>query len=114
VVVVEAEGTFYVGDDNYVNLGGGLQDNNKADVFFRAGSKLELLGDALLRINDNSRVVIEEGAELILHKEHSIHLDGKNAVLEIRGKLTLKSSTLLKPSGAGYLRFAQPVNQAVA
>lgn len=113
-VIVEANGAFYLGDINYVNLGGGLQDNNKADVFFRAGSKLELLGDALLRINDNSRVVIEEGAELILHKDHLIHLDGKNAVLEIRGKLTLKSNTLLKPSGAGYLRFAQPVNQAVA
>lgn len=113
-VIVDANGAFYVGDTNYVNLGGGLQDNNKADVFFRAGSKLELLGDALLRINDNSRVVIEEGAELILHKEHNIHLDGKNAVLEIRGKLTLKSNALLKPSGNGYLRFAQPVNQSVA
>jgi|GEM_PF-2401953 len=113
-IIIEADGEFYIGDNNYVNLGGGLQDNNKADVFFRAGSKLELLGDALLHINDNSRLVIEEGAELILHKEHSIHLDGKNAVLEIRGKLTLKSSALLKPTGDGYLRFAQPVNQAVA
>lgn len=113
-VTIEGGGAFYIGDNNYVNLGGGLLDNNKADVFFRAGSKLELLGDALLRINDNSRLVIEEGAELILHKEHNIHLDGKNAVLEIRGKLTLKSSALLKPSGNGYLRFAQPVNQTIA
>ena len=113
-VVVEGEGAFYVGDTNYVNLGGGLQDNNKAVVFFRAGSKLELLGDGLLHISDNSRLVIEEGAELILHKDHIIHLDGKNAVLEIRGKLTLKSIALLKPTGNGYLRFAQPTNQTVA
>ena len=110
-VIIENEGLFMVGDTNYVNSGGGIRNNNKAEVYFRNGSILELKSGSLLRINDNSKLVIEEGAELILHDDNSILLDGTNAILEIRGKVSMVNGAVLNPSGAGYIRFAQPLTQ---
>lgn len=108
-VLVENEAVFMVGDTNYTTEA--PYDNNKAEVYFRFGSILELKPGSVLRINDNSKLVIEAGAELILHDENSIMLDGPNAVLEIRGKVSMLNSAALQTSGTGYIRFAQPLVQ---
>jgi len=111
VVTIQDGGSFIVGDDNYIPVVNGLQDNNKAKVFFAKGSKLVIESGGALRINDNSALSLEEGSELVIHPGASIHLDGANAVLEIRGKINLQDDAVLTATGNGYVRFAQPNQQ---
>lgn len=105
-IIIEDGGLFELGQNNYINVGQGI-DNNKANVNFRKNSVLEVQQGGTLRINDNSTLVIEPGAELIIHPGAVIDLAGPNAVLELQGKVTLLPGASLNPTGTGIVRFAQ-------
>lgn len=107
-IVIEDGGIFNIGDDNYTPITGG-QENNRAQVYFRDQSVLEILPGGRLNILDNSRLLIEEGGEIIIHPGAIIELDGTKAILELQGHLTLKDGTILQTLGNGFIRFNQNV-----
>lgn len=78
-------------------------------LIVRKGSKLILGqdGTGTLTINKNSRVIIEEGAELELVDNHyNIELLDPTSVLEIRGQIKLSASDLKMTAGStGYFYF---------
>ncbi len=74
---------------------------------FRRNSYLIVENGGTLRIKQSSRLVIEEGAELIVHPGAIIELSGENAILELQGKLTLKENAEFAPAGNGFVRFKQ-------
>lgn len=79
-VQVNTGGKFTLGDDTDTNY--------KATVLFKSNSILNLNGGKLV-INDDSRLVIEEGATLLMTQNSVIELNGDNAILEINGTLDI-------------------------
>ncbi|MBO6515061.1 MAG: T9SS type A sorting domain-containing protein [Bacteroidia bacterium] len=63
-----------------------------------SGSTLEIEGLGFLEINDNTQVIVEEGATLIIHPQAQIILNGPNAVLHINGKLVLEPNAVFQPT----------------
>jgi hypothetical protein len=84
---------------------GDPMNGNRAQVFFRENTVLELFSGSVLRIADNSRLVIEKGASLIVHPGAVVILDGNEAVIEMKGKLVLTDQAILSWSGNGYLKY---------
>lgn len=102
-LIVENGGQFVAGDNNG-------SSNNKAIVRFGYGSVLDIRNGGTLKVYNNSKVVIEEGATLIYHPGAQIILDGADAILEIRGRLEIKAGatfTFTSSSGVtnGFVRF---------
>jgi hypothetical protein len=77
------------------------------NLHITAGTFLEIESGGVLRINEQSTLIIEPGAELIIHPGAVIDLAGPNAVLELQGKVTLLPGASLNPTGTGIVRFAQ-------
>ncbi len=109
-VTVMNEGLIEVGDD------GGTYN---AWMLYKSGSSLSFVippgvtnPPGTLRINNNSKLVIEEGATLRIGPGTEIILDGPNAILEIRGTLILEDGASLAPvggsNGLGFVRFNMP------
>lgn len=96
-----------------VNNGGLLQlgdnadptYNNIGDLVISKGTFLEIKNGGTLRIFNGSTLLIEKGAELIIHPGAIVELDGKNAVLELQGKLVLRENAIFQPTGTGFLRI---------
>ena len=90
-------------------LGSTGQNPNRGEAIFLENGILEIEDGGTLTINDGSRVVMEAGSQLILHPGAVINLPGENAILEIAGKVVLKSDASLQYQGNGFIRLAQGV-----
>lgn len=105
LIAIENNGTVELGDKN---------GTTKASVILNSGSVIELNSTlpqepSKLIINDNSILVINEGASLKLYPNSQIILNGPNAVLEIRGEIQLYNGAALTyvggNEGKGFIRF---------
>jgi hypothetical protein len=98
------------------NLIMGSASGNIGNFVFKNASELFLSGNStnpsVLRINNNSTLVIDVGATLRIGPGTQIILDGPNAILEIRGTLILENGASLAPvggnNGLGFVRFNMP------
>ncbi len=97
-----------------VELGDRAVNHNRGELVIRPSTFLEIFNGGKLVVNDNSRVLIQEGAELIVHPGAIIELSGENAILELQGKLTLKENAELAPAGNGFVRFNQEMTNGTA
>jgi hypothetical protein len=88
----------------YVNIGdqgkmiiGNENGQEVADLFIEENGEIELLSGGLLRINPNSRVIIEEGG--ILKLSGGELLMSGNASIEIKngGKIIVNGNTIITP-----------------
>lgn len=86
-------------------IGDGFQNARSADVYFPSGSQLVLSGT--LTINNSSRLIIEEGAELVVNPGATINLDGSTSELVIQGKLVMAQNADFNPQGIGAVRLDQ-------
>ena len=86
---------------------GDPQNGQRADMHFRSGSVLELHAGAELIVHDQSRFILEEGAELRISPGAVIRLDGPDAELLIQGKVSLDPDASFAPVGAGRIVFDQ-------
>lgn len=103
LIVINSNASLVIGDANAPN-------SNKAVLYLKTGSTLELKSNSTLKINNLSALIIEKGATLIYHPGAKIILEGKDAVLEIKGKILLKNNadfTFSKGNSTegGHLRF---------
>ncbi len=101
-------------DDGLFQVGDAVS-SGIAHAIIELGSELFLKNDnspGILRIQDNSRLTIEEGATLRIGPNTQIILDGPNAMLEIKGTLKLESGACFCPTGGsngqGFVRFNMP------
>lgn len=115
-VEVCGKATFYVSDDGIIELGDSLEDNT-AEVRFKPGTSLILGGPAgsgdgpgQLVINDNSRIVIEEGATFVYNTGSEIYLKGQESVLEINGTWIIENNAIFTFSGSGHLETGLPAD----
>jgi hypothetical protein len=103
VIEVQNGGQIIVGDNSTLNKGA-LRIMRGTHLIVRTGGKLI--------VHDNSRIVIEEGATLTYESGAQIQLLGANAVLDIRGFLTLGNNanfTFTYPNAtSGFVRFSRP------
>jgi hypothetical protein len=90
-IVLQDGGRMVVGDDNNV-----LGQNNRATLYISAGSILEIKPEGFLSINKGSKVIIEEGAMMIVHSLANIQLLGTQADLEVKGYILVKDGATLK------------------
>lgn len=88
--------------------------SQNAHITLSSGSTVRSVQDAfnnkpIIRVNNNSHLIIEEGATLRIGQGTQINLDGPNAVLEIRGNLVLEDGAVFAPvggpNGQGFVRF---------
>lgn len=98
-------GTFHIGDWMDIH-------NNTASVHFNENAILEIMPGGKLIVNKNSQLIIERGATLIFHPGAIIELNGKDAVLEIKGKVDVRDNavftyTYQNPNDFGHLVFNQ-------
>lgn len=103
LIVIHSNSFLELGDANAPNV-------NKGVLYLKTGSTLELKANSTLKINNLSALVIEKGATLIYHPGAKIILEGKDALLEIKGKILLKNNadfTFSKGNSTegGHLRF---------
>lgn len=89
-----------------LNSGGQLTVNAGSKIFVRDGGKLMLNANTTLK---SAQLIIEPGAELIYDAGANIQLQGPNAELIIKGKLTVKANATLGFSGQGKLVFDQDI-----
>ena len=59
----------------------------------------------ILRINDNSRLILDEESRLVINENVTIELLGPNAVLEIKGKMELMPNVDFDFNGLGRIVF---------
>lgn len=98
-----------------VQAGGFVFADNTADdegsIVFRKGTILHLESGSALTVHDRCKVIIEEGAKLIVDQNASIQLLGDNALLDIKGTLVLGPNanfTFTHPNvNSGYVRFSR-------
>ncbi|MDX5319589.1 MAG: alpha/beta hydrolase, partial [Bacteroidota bacterium] len=83
-ITCDADGSFVIGG---VDPNGNV---HRALVEFRKGSSLILLPNSILRIRDESKLIFQKGATLVVHPGAQILLEGENAVLEIEGVVQLE------------------------
>jgi hypothetical protein len=95
-VRVHDGGELVLGDQN---------NGNRAQLFFRPNTTLELMPGSLLKLSDNCRLVMESGSALVIHPGAQIILDGNGAVLEMCGRLVLEDLAVFTWSGNGYLKY---------
>lgn len=98
--------TFEVAANGLIEVGS-VSPQHIANFIFSSGSTLNLK-DGTLRIHNNSHVIIEQGATLLYEPGAQIELLGSNAILEIRGNLTLADNAIFTFTGSGFVRFALP------
>jgi hypothetical protein len=108
-------GALYTFDNSNFEIGS-VSPSRKAIVSFKERSELTIT-NSILKINDNSTLIIEEGAIIRIGSGTEIILDGPNAILEIRGTLILETGVTFAPHGAsnglGFVRFNMPgINSA--
>lgn len=96
-VNIQAGGSFILGHQQNAAM--------STDVYFPSGSKLILSGT--IKINNSSRLIIEEGAELVINPGASIELDNSASELVIKGKLVMNQNADFAPLGIGLVRFDQ-------
>lgn len=103
-------GSLIVGDENGTNTG---------NISFNEGSILSTnfnnwTNISKIIINDNSKLVIQEGAVLEYYPGTEIILNGPNAVLEIKGQIQLMNGATFAVSGGsaglGYIKFFKNAN----
>ncbi len=98
-------GDFVIGDD--MPLG----NNNKAEVYIKKGSVLELKNGATLAVHNGCKLIIEYGAALILESGCKIDLKTSTSVIEIQGLLQMENGAEYKTTGEGYTSFVRVGNQ---
>jgi hypothetical protein len=115
VLSIQNHGTLEIGDGNAVTTG---------ELIITSGTRLELNttttnNPAVIVVHNNSKLTIEEGAQLIYYPGAQIILDGENAILEIKGTVRIMNGatfTVLEGnSGFGFVRVVKnypPSSQA--
>ncbi len=91
---------------------GGLDSYGIA--YITSGTSVEVYSGGTLRVHDLSRLVIEEGAELIIHPGAIIELKGEEAELVLQGLVTLKPNADFSFDGNGFVRFDQSTDMTQA
>jgi hypothetical protein len=101
-------GTIEVGDNTV---------SNTANFILSNGTTLNMRPNSVIKIADNSSLVIEEGALLNVFDNSSIHLEGPNSRIVVHGRIRVEGSSTLKvtrgsASQSGYLHlFVNDLNQ---
>lgn len=113
-IVLQNGGRMIVGDDNNV-----LGQNNRATLYISAGSILEIEQDGILSINLGSKVVVEEGAMLIVHPNAHIEMLGNQADLEVKGHILVKDHAIFNLETPNQIKgkvitFNTPKNEGKA
>jgi hypothetical protein len=90
-IVLQNGGRMVIGDDNNV-----LGQNDRATLYISAGSIFEIESDGILSINKGSKLIVEEGAMMIVHPNAFIQLLGTQADLEVKGYILVKDNATLK------------------
>ncbi|MCC5916083.1 MAG: T9SS type A sorting domain-containing protein [Cryomorphaceae bacterium] len=103
---VDSLGEFQIGE--FTQQG----NSTEGHAVFLDNSTLEIMPYGKLVIDRNSSLTIEEGATLIIHPGAIIELNGRNAILEIKGKVEVKDNavftfTYQNPNDFGYIIFNQ-------
>jgi len=95
--------------DNTEVIFGHDNSNRYCRLTMGTGSQFISRPNSIIRINNNSKLIIEEGATLTIYPGAQIILDGPNAILEIKGNLILEDGAEFKPiggtNGQGYVVF---------
>jgi hypothetical protein len=73
--------TLLISGGGQVNVGSSTIENSS--IIVRSGSTLHISGSALLSINNNCKVIIEKGGQIIIDPSAEIQLKGSNARLEV-------------------------------
>lgn len=96
---------------------GDWTEYSTATAHIGEGTTLKLLGGvnpSTLIINNNSKLIIEEGGILEFHPNAKIILNGPNAVLEVKGQIRLMPNADFTVEGGaqgfGYIRFYKNMN----
>ncbi|MGV3597284.1 MAG: right-handed parallel beta-helix repeat-containing protein [Bacteroidota bacterium] len=84
---------------------GGDLPTEVSEFRVRKGTTLIIHTGGELRIKNNSRLIVEPGGVLLVDPSSSIVLDGANAILEIRGIISLAANGEFKPTGTGFVLF---------
>lgn len=95
-LIIEENGTLQVGSSDFDNIG---------IVTIEPYTTLTIRSGGTLLVNHNSSLIISEHANLVFEDGAIIDLNGTNAKLEIKGKLTLGSNAQFETTGDGILRF---------
>ena len=96
-----------------INNGGILEVKNSSntytpEIIFSKGTSLIVEPGGIIRLEDNTKLIIDEGSILQFSQGTIIELNGENAVLEIRGNLVLMADANFKTVGNGFVRFNIP------
>lgn len=99
LVTVNQGGQFILGSDPEDT------DNKRADVFVRSGAKVHIKENGILSLQKGSRLIIEDGGELILDNDAQVDLWWPESTIHIKsgGKLTINGEFVF--SGSGYFQF---------
>lgn len=94
-------GTIEIGDNSV---------SNTADLILTNGTTLSLRGGSELRIADNSSLIVEEGALLRIYDNTTIHLEGSNSKIIVKGQIRIESNSTFaftkgSASNSGYLHL---------
>lgn len=87
-------------------------NGNTAEVVFLSNSELEIMPGGVLKVYNNSKLKIEEGASLILHPGAVIDLQDEMSVLEISGTLVIHDDASLVITGDGFVRYSADMSQS--
>ncbi len=90
---------------------------NTSSIAFWDNSILKLYPMAKLVINNNSKVIIDQGAILQFYPGATIVLNGPNAILEIKGQLQIMDGATFTISGGndgmGHIKFFKNENSSI-
>ncbi|MCC5917589.1 MAG: zinc-dependent metalloprotease [Cryomorphaceae bacterium] len=102
--IVINKGSFVLGDPT---------DNLSSEVTINSGSVVKFLTEGKLVINNNSKLIIEDGGGIEFLEGAQIELVGPNSILEIRGKVTVGDNAIFTFSGDGRIIIDQFIYKGV-
>lgn len=83
--------------------------SRKGELRVGSGNSIVQYPTSIIRVNNHSKLTIEEGATLKIYPNSQIILDGADAILEIKGTLILTENSTFKitagPNGRGFVRW---------
>ncbi|TVQ80965.1 MAG: T9SS C-terminal target domain-containing protein [Flavobacteriales bacterium] len=101
-----------VKDDGEIVLGDALV-NNRAELIVMEGGSLDLGANGKLKVQNGSKLVIEDGGNFSFEDGAQIELLGPDAVLEIRGKVTVGDNATFTFNGNGRVIIDQFIYSGV-
>ena len=99
-IEVRANSSFIIGDSN----------GNKGSFVFNEGSVFTLKSNSILKIYDNSELILPANAILNFEPGAFIQLIGDNAKLTINGKIVIKDNATFTFTGSGFISVNNAIN----